>query len=295
VAFPRSLGKLAAGRADGSIAPARGVPDSSGYTPASEDPRAVFFWLSKTLDVLLSPVLWALVLGLSAERSARRGRVRVARTCGALALSILYAASVPLCVGPLFEHVERFDAPIMRDDVVYDAVVILGGYSFRGPDGRVELSQGGERVLRGYELLASGRARYGLIVGGRSNADDVEADLAAELLRAWGIDRARLLLGRTSVNTHENALEAGALLAAHRLSRAKLVLVTSAFHMQRAIGCFRAVGLHPDALATDHLAPSSLLRFYSFLPRAGTLALSELAIRELFGRLVYRARGYAAP
>jgi uncharacterized SAM-binding protein YcdF (DUF218 family) len=74
-----------------------------------------------------------------------------------------------------------------------------------------------------------------------------------------------------------------------------LLLVTSAAHMARAAGCFRAVGLTPDTLPVDQRALPPAWDAWSPLPRAVHLAQSELALRELAGRLVYRLRGYSVP
>jgi hypothetical protein len=60
--------------------------------------------------------------------------------------------------------------------------------------------------------------------------------------------------------------------------------------MQRAAGCFRAEGLAFDTLPVDHVAHA---RGVSIAPRAGALDLSTDALRELAGRMVYRARGYS--
>ena len=72
----------------------------------------------------------------------------------------------------------------------------------------------------------------------------------------------------------------------------RLVLVTSAAHLPRALGCFHAVGLRPDAFPTDYRSSG---RTRSLAPRAGNLSESADALRELWGRVVYRALGYTAP
>jgi uncharacterized SAM-binding protein YcdF (DUF218 family) len=91
-----------------------------------------------------------------------------------------------------------------------------------------------------------------------------------------------------SRNTHENAVECAKI--ARERGWTRLLLVTSARHMKRAAGCFRAEGLAFDALPVDH---RSHARGVTLSPRSGSLDLSTDALREYAGRIVYRVRGYS--
>jgi uncharacterized SAM-binding protein YcdF (DUF218 family) len=91
-----------------------------------------------------------------------------------------------------------------------------------------------------------------------------------------------------SRNTRENAVESARVAAARGWRR--LLLVTSAQHVPRALGCFRAVGLEPDVLPVDREAGDA--KGASWLPRAYALSRSSDVLRELAGRLVYRLAGY---
>ena len=252
----------------------------------------MFYTLSKLLDLAFSPLFWALVLGLTATLLAAQGRRRrLVGVLGGGALLLLYLPASGLGAWLMSGYVERFDGAAARPDVRYDAVVLLGGFAGRGPDRAIELSEAGDRLLRTWEVLRDERARRVVIAAGGPEPGESEADLAADLLGQLGIARARMLLDRSSRNTRENALALRDIVAREQLGR--LLLVTSAFHMQRALGCLRAVGLSADALATDHQTPGRLGVFDAVAPRASNLALSELALRELAGRLVYRLRGFA--
>jgi len=60
--------------------------------------------------------------------------------------------------------------------------------------------------------------------------------------------------------------------------------------MPRAAAAFRQAGLEVDLLPVD---PRLGLGGGSWLPRAEALERSSAALRELAGRLVYRAAGYS--
>jgi uncharacterized SAM-binding protein YcdF (DUF218 family) len=119
--------------------------------------------------------------------------------------------------------------------------------------------------------------------------DVAEADRLAGKLSQWGVPPDRIAVERASRNTRENAIESARLAAARGWRT--LLLVTSAAHAPRALGCFRAVGLEPDVLPVDRRAGDGQGR--AWLPRAAALQKSTDAIRELAGRLAYRAAGYA--
>ena len=116
-----------------------------------------------------------------------------------------------------------------------------------------------------------------------------EADLLAAKLVRWGIPASQVVVEAASRNTRENAIESSRIAAARGWRT--VLLVTSAAHMPRAMGCFRAVGLEPDALPVDRVAGDG--RGEEWLPRATALSMSTDALRELAGRAVYRAVGYA--
>jgi uncharacterized SAM-binding protein YcdF (DUF218 family) len=178
-----------------------------------------------------------------------------------------------------------------RPDVIYDAAIVLGGGIDPGASavtGQAELNAAGDRILAGFELLQSGRARSVLLsAGGPRPAEPVEADWAAALYRRLGIPADRIVLERESRNTHENA-EQSARIVRERGWRS-LLLVTSAMHAPRALASFQAAGLSPDLLPVDfRRGPGS----FGLLPRASALEESTDALRELAGRLVYRWAGY---
>ncbi|MGC4120399.1 MAG: YdcF family protein [Myxococcales bacterium] len=253
----------------------------------------MFLFLSKTLDWMLSPLSWTIVLAtLALVLRRRRG---ASRTLGIVAALVLLAFSTEPVANALFGWAESGATRTYRDGEVYDAVIVLGGGM--DPDasvtsGETELNAAGERVLRGWELMRAGKARYLLLSAGSiaPPGPDVvpEAVTLGKQLVAWGLDPALIVQEAQSRNTRENATESAKIVADRGWK--KLLLVTSAAHMPRALGCFRAVGLEPDTLPVDHRysrRPSNGL-----LPRASNLSASADAIRELAGRAIYRVMGY---
>ena len=251
----------------------------------------MFLWLSKALDGLLSPLGWALLLAAAGALLRRR---RAGTVLLALSALVLVAFSSGLVADPLMAAVEGSARSTYRPDVVYDAVIVLGGLvdaPASRATGEAEMKDEVDRVLRAFELVRAGRARNVLLSGGLvwpQPGDVSEADRLAAKLAQWGVPSDRIAVERSSRNTRENAIESSKLAAARGWRT--LLVVTSFAHAPRALGCFRAVGLEPDVLPVDRRAGDG--RGRGWAPRAAALAKSTDAIRELAGRIAYRAVGY---
>jgi uncharacterized SAM-binding protein YcdF (DUF218 family) len=113
-----------------------------------------------------------------------------------------------------------------------------------------------------------------------------EADEAADVLVALGVPRERIVIERQSRNTYENAQDAAAL--AHPRAGETYALVTSAFHMPRAVGCFRAAGFPVVADPVDyHWLGENGVGF----DVTGGLESFDLAVHEYSGLAGYRWLG----
>ena len=70
-----------------------------------------------------------------------------------------------------------------------------------------------------------------------------EADAAHKLWRELGVPESQMVFENQSRNTFENAVFTQALV--HPKKGERWLLVTSALHMPRAMGVFRALGMNP--------------------------------------------------
>jgi uncharacterized SAM-binding protein YcdF (DUF218 family) len=255
--------------------------------------RRVFFLLSKTLDALLSPLWWSIALvalSLGWRRSPSRRRM-----VAASGLAVLLLFSFEPFANALEGALERSATRSYRADVTYDAVILLGGVVERATaSDRPAYNDNVERLLVTYDLLRTNRVRHAILSGGALDPavpSLVEADLLARQLVDWGIAPDRLVIEPHSRNTHENAVESKRIAGENGWTR--LLVVTSAYHMPRALGCFRAIGLPVDALPVDYRAYDPARFSGSWLPRAAYLDRSTMALREWFGHAIYWLRGYS--
>jgi uncharacterized SAM-binding protein YcdF (DUF218 family) len=263
------------------------------------------FLLSKLLPQLIYPLSLGLLLGLAGLLSPRP---RWARGLGGLGLGLLWISAMPFTARELVWGLESRSAALTPSPVpTADAIVVLGGglRAALPPRQGVEVNEAGDRLLRGIRLLRAQRAPWLLLSGGRVtfNRDDPapsEASSARSLALELGVPPERILL---SVQARTTAEEARALarIAAKRGWR-RVLLVTSALHMPRALASFhRQSDLAVVPVACDYLLPergqlgsptpgSILLALW---PDAGSLLLSSFAIREHLGLVAYRLKGWS--
>lgn len=177
-----------------------------------------------------------------------------------------------------------------------DAAVLLTGITAdNAPADRVYLSRGADRVTNALWLYRAGRVRRIIISGGTGSTDPrttTEAAELATLLRLAGVPQRDLLLEERSRNTRENARFTKELLVRHPAIK-KIVLVTSAFHQRRALGCFAKVGLYPTPFPADFR--STGLRgglVFWLVPDVEALGRLSMLLHEMAGYVVYRVMGY---
>lgn len=254
----------------------------------------MFFLLSKLLDFLLLPLVWLLVLMLAAlvARQPRR-----ARQWMRAAIALLVLLTNPALINEALLAWERPPVPLASLPRHADAAVLLTGITSadKSPHDRVYLHEGADRLTNALWLYRAGRVRR-IIVSGGSGAvlatAHTEAKDLATLLRLAGMPDSAIIKEEKSRNTRENALFTKQLVAAHP-QWDTLVLVTSAFHQRRALGCFAKAGLHPIAFPAGYYSTDRRLTpDYWLLPDAGALARWSHLFHEMAGWAMYKMLGY---
>ena len=103
-----------------------------------------------------------------------------------------------------------------------------------------------------------------------------------------GGDPARIYMEPRPRTTSEDALYSAALLKPKPSER--WLLVTSALHMPRAVGCFRAAGFQVEPYPVEfRTAPIASIR--RFAPGSAALSHLDTAAKEWIGLVAYRLMG----
>ncbi len=243
------------------------------------------------LKLFLLPPGILLILLLLGWLFARRS---IGRFLVLVAFLGFYLLSTPAVVAWLAARVETIPPP--TDDELHNSgaeaiLVLLASRRRSNPElGGVSALSALSLERIDYGLALHRKTGLPIVLSGGSVKDDRLT--LAELGDEWLQDRAgvtALVLESDSRDTRENALFSAQTL--RRLGVRRVLLVTHAFHMPRALLSARAAGI--DALAApfgfehdlkDSAAPTAL----DWLPYPGRLGLSYLMLHELTGLHWYR-------
>ena len=246
----------------------------------------MLFALSKIGWLFAAPSRLLFIAALLGAALRRRGRWLLRA-----ALAVMAAVSIVPVGGMGLARLEATFPPLRNPDRV-DGILVIGGALDADVFDEWPASGFTPAFGRLYEAahLAKTHPQARLLDIGGPTPDEpgrrAEADEAADVLTALGVPRARIEIERRSRNTFENAINAAAI--AHPKPGEVWVLVTSAFHMPRAMGCFRVAGFAPLADPVDYRWIGSTSLGFNV---AGGLDDLDLAVHEYFGLLSYRLLG----
>jgi uncharacterized SAM-binding protein YcdF (DUF218 family) len=237
-------------------------------------------------------MLLGLLLALVGWLLSRRARKRPAAGCFAAAVAIVYLGSTTLVGNALIAPLEESYPPFSPDRApeVQDIVILGSGYE---PGGGLPVTaaldaDGLARIVEGVHLIrerphsklwVSGGAPPGLVPAARGYA---------QLAEQLGVAHDRIATLETPRDTAEEARE-----ISRALGDKPFILVTSAFHMPRAMRLMHGAGLHPIAAPTAHLvhrdSPSDRI---GLIPSSRGLHRTETALHEYVGIAASALRVY---
>jgi uncharacterized SAM-binding protein YcdF (DUF218 family) len=258
---------------------------------------SAFFLISKVGWFLAKPLNSLLICLLAWLGCRRAGWTFLGRFFAAVLL--LYGGAIVLT--PLPELAvrgleNRFPVPrAAAEDIA--GIILLGGATgdgavaaargqpvLNGAAERLTTAMGLHRAMPGKPFIVSG-------FSGRLNPRGWnEAEITSHLFEQQGLDPARVRFEAESRNTAENARFTAAMVGAGEAG--PWLLVTSAWHMPRAVASFRAAGLEVLPYPVDFRTEPSKLVW----PRdvGASLLLAGIALHEWLGLIVYYVNGNSA-
>lgn len=162
------------------------------------------------------------------------------------AMAILWTAvwSVPAASDGLRGSLEDRHVVVPEESLPNaDAIVVLGGatrYRWLQREDVDPWDLGSSRLAAGARAWLSKRAPIVILTGGRGGRDASEAARMKIAIQRLGVPASALVLEERSRNTEANAINTARL--AHELGVRRILLVTSALHMPRAMLLFERQG-----------------------------------------------------
>ncbi len=253
----------------------------------------MFFILSKILSFILSPIWWICVL-LLLYIILKHFKYR--KYLLYTAVTILLIFSNPF----LFQQAaKKWEGPLTNPNSLehYDGIIVLGGLSsYQSSTQRIRFVSSADRLFQGIELYKKGVADKFIFTGGSASIivrERKEGDYIKDYLELIGIPADSTLVEWNSRNTHENAIETYKMLQDIHAEKGKYLLITSGFHMKRALGCFLKQNINVTPYVTDPLQGTLDPSFIEAItPSAKHLNTWQSLLREWVGLIAYKIKGY---
>jgi uncharacterized SAM-binding protein YcdF (DUF218 family) len=241
----------------------------------------VLFVIKQVVGLLARPGFVALLLAVTALGLRARGSNKVARYFAVAAIATAYFGSLGVVGNALLAPLEQRYAALADEAPLPDVahIVVLGsGYVPRGsiPVTAALDADGLARVVEGIRLERRLGAATLILSGGAPGGGTPSATGYAVLARALGIDDSSIVVLPTPLDTGQEAEE-----VKRRIGSAPFLLVTSAYHMPRAMWLMTRAGTRPQPAPTGHMGGSVTWR--DWLPGAGGLGKTERALHEYIG------------
>lgn len=256
------------------------------------------YLLSKLVWVLVKPFnlfLLVLITGAVLSAWARGGFRRLGQWLVGLSVAVLLVLNVvPVGSWAVVKLEMRFPPPVTLPERI-DGIIVLGGMfqaSLTKIHGTISLNAAADRLWAGLELARRyPGARFVFSGGNGLPLTDVpgDAELARRAYGEVGLEGPRMVFENDSRNTRESAV-----LSLKRVQPQpgeNWLLVTSAAHMPRAVGSFRAVGWPVIPYPVDYTTGGAADPIVNF---SGVRQFSRLgqAFREGLGLAYYYAQGW---
>lgn len=240
------------------------------------------YFVNKAIWFFLNPVMVLPVVALAALFFGRNRRwCRVVAAISLFTLLFASTFSSAFVLGYFLEKPYLGYEDAARSSAA-EAIVLLGGGiravpSMKYPD----ITDGGDRLLHAARLYKAGKAPRIIVCG------KLDLEATVPVLLELGVPRDAIEVDNESRNTYENSRNAVRIAG----KGARVLLVTSAWHMTRAIGNFRAAGLEVEPAPADFKVLSyprdENILFY-ITPSAESLLLTQTFFKEWLGRFARR-------
>ena len=240
-------------------------------------------YLHKILPLIVSPlflIIFLIILGM----------IFKSKKITLFGIIILIFCSLPIISSKLINYLEK-DYTLQDASTINnaDAIVVLSGMikTIKVND-KLKYEFGGavDRILSGIDLFKNNKASLLILTKGQLpwSLGMPEGEYLKEFAIKLGVPEESILLTDNVQNTDQEAKSIKKLLNSND---AKVILVTSAFHMPRAKKVFEASYIKVIPFAVDFISSHQKLTFMSFMPSPYALSDTSLFLREMIGRLYY--------
>lgn len=244
----------------------------------------MYFIISKLLYFLILPLNWVITLLLIAAFTKRK---KLRRWTGGIAVVLLLVLSCPYLYTVVAWNWDYRRVEISPNKK-YSAVIVLGGFTSTDDKQNGYFNAAADRFIQGIRLYEMGNASHILISGGNGQLIQggySEGEWTQLQLKQLHIPDSVVLIEGKSRNTYENAKFSKEVLDKNGL-KPKYLLVTSAFHMRRALMIFKNQGMDVDAYPCNFFLGGDSFSFQQLMPEFATITYWPIYVKEMVGYMV---------
>lgn len=252
------------------------------------------FFMKKLVSAFLLPLPFGLLLIAIGLILLLTDLNRFRNLCFILGFFIVTVFSLSPVAIALLNHLQLQYAPLIHPPKHINKIVVLGGgtggnksYPANITLGAASLSRLTEGIRLLKEIQKNNTHATLILSGGRAFLSPSDAGKMKNTAVMLGVDPAHIELESGSQDTRQEAV-----FLKKELKDKSFILVTSAYHMSRAMQLFEALGMHPIAAPTQFYRSLYVSTPMFYLPNTRSLLLSDTAIHEYLGIIWAKWRGY---
>jgi uncharacterized SAM-binding protein YcdF (DUF218 family) len=244
-------------------------------------------FIKHLVEVAATPLVLALLIAIAGALVRVFGRRRISAVLWLAAASLVYLSAIEPVANALLAPLERRYPPLgdIQNLPPVHYIVVLG--SSYGPHDGIPITaaldaNGLARIAEGVRLMRQVHGARLIVSGGAPEGQEASAIGYAKFAVDFGIDPDAIVKLDKSLDTAEEASSIAALIGA-----APFIMVTSAYHMPRAVHLMQLAGAHPTPAPTGQLAPGHMTYGAGgWIPASASLRKTERALHEYMGMAI---------
>ena len=240
-------------------------------------------FLHKILPLFVMPIIIYLIIVVMGTKKEFKSLIYISTL-------IFYIISTPLFSNYLMKKIEgEYIYKSFNELEKVDAIVILGGIMRINQFDKNYIVEWKDidRFFKGIKLYQLNKSNTIIFTGGKNpyNITNIsEGDVLKEFAIKYGVKKDDILITEDVLNTYDESTAVLDLIGSNKT----IILVTSAFHMKRAKSLFESQGFNIVPFKVDFKTPPNIKSdLIDFIPSSAGLRKTEIAFREVIGRLYY--------
>jgi uncharacterized SAM-binding protein YcdF (DUF218 family) len=249
----------------------------------------LWHFIKQIVSAATAPLACGLAIAIAGAIFRFFGLRRVSTIFWVAAASVVYFSAITPVANALLAPLEGRYPPltdIQKLPPVRYVVVLGSAYAPREgiPITAALEGDGLARIAEGVRLLRQIPGARLVVSGGAYGQHTASAIGYSRFAVDFGVDPASIVSLDKSLDTEEEAASVAAL-----VGQEPFILVTSAYHMPRAVRLMQRAGAHPIPAPTGQITPTHMdFGALGWIPRSSSLLKTERALHEYLGLAIVK-------